>query len=374
MKYLLIFFFIHFFNLCSSQSNNCNIKFSLSNNLNKQKEYVIKFITHQPDPNNKEIRINPIKIQKSKQLIVNCKEPFHINAELYLDDSLVAATNSFIITNESLNIEFIPLPKISFVSGEENKIKSQNDLLFLELPAKIVNSKGYHKNIVKNSYTVKIPENRYLEAMYKEYEATALRTVQSNKDYFFTLDHLYDKNDNFSINTLEKCYNALSEKYKKTSIAIKLKEIIKNRKRLLKNESIPKFEVLNTFNKLIISDSIYTKSEFTFIDFWASWCVPCREKMQFYKPLFKRIDSLQLNMVSISIDTNITDWKKAIQKDGIDWANYVDTTGTYGNIATLFALSYIPQNVLVDSKGKFIAFNITDNELLYFMKEKKVKN
>ncbi len=349
------------------------MKFTLGNSLNQKNKYTIKFITNQPDPTAKTINIKPIQFITNTLLKVNCDEPFSMNAELYLHDSLVAATNSFIVTKGIINIKFISLPKITSVSGEENLINNENRFLFLELPYKIVNSKGYHKNIVKNSYTVKIPENRYLNAMYNEYEATAFRTVQANNQYFFTLNELYQKNDNFSISTLEKCYSVLSEKYKKTSIGLKLKEIIKNKKRLLDNEAIPEFNVLNTFQMIIKSDSLYANSQYTFIDFWASWCVPCREKMQYYKILFNKIDTSMLSIASISIDTDITDWKKAIHKDGIEWANYIDTTGTYGNIATLFALSYIPQNVLVNNKGKFIAFNMTDDELLYFMKEKKIK-
>jgi thiol-disulfide isomerase/thioredoxin len=117
-------------------------------------------------------------------------------------------------------------------------------------------------------------------------------------------------------------------------------------------------------------DKEFFVSKYTLIDFWASWCIPCRTKMKEIKSIFDATDKAKLQIVSISIDENKDNWTKAMHQDDITWKSYIDTKGWNGDIAKTFALTSIPRNILVDGSGTIVAIDIWDTQLRNFLKNK----
>jgi thiol-disulfide isomerase/thioredoxin len=107
------------------------------------------------------------------------------------------------------------------------------------------------------------------------------------------------------------------------------------------------------------------QSRYILIDFWASWCGPCRANHPFIKEAFKRYKDKGLGIISISLDTEKKEWLKAIQKDEMLWTNISDLQGYDGIVARKAKLSFVPFSVLLDENRKVIAINLKGQELLY---------
>lgn len=115
-------------------------------------------------------------------------------------------------------------------------------------------------------------------------------------------------------------------------------------------------------NRIDLND---IQSKYILIDFWASWCGPCRANHPFIKEAFIRYKDKGLVIVSLSLDTEKGEWLKAIQKDGMSWVNISDLQGYDGIVVRNAKLSFVPFSVLLDENKTVIAINLTGQELLY---------
>ncbi len=92
----------------------------------------------------------------------------------------------------------------------------------------------------------------------------------------------------------------------------------------------------------------------TIIDFWASWCGPCRQENPSVVALYKEFHTKGLNIIGVSLDDDITAWKKAIAKDKITWIQVSNLKGWEDPIANLYNVEQIPTTFILDAQGKFI--------------------
>ncbi|WP_214653046.1 TlpA family protein disulfide reductase [Mucilaginibacter segetis] len=100
------------------------------------------------------------------------------------------------------------------------------------------------------------------------------------------------------------------------------------------------------------------------INFWASYCVPCRQENADLRQLYDKYKNKGFNIVSISIDENKDYWRQASRQDSIPWLNIAELTEQQGskNIKN-FAVKIIPSNYLIDSKGRIIAKDVSFTDL-----------
>jgi thiol-disulfide isomerase/thioredoxin len=114
-------------------------------------------------------------------------------------------------------------------------------------------------------------------------------------------------------------------------------------------------------------DSIQLKNllgKYVLVDFWASWCQPCRMENPNVVALYKQYQSLGFEVFSVSLDANEAQWKKAIEKDGLIWKNHgCDFGGWQSAPAQAYSVQSIPATFLLDKSGKVIAKNLRGEEL-----------
>ena len=105
--------------------------------------------------------------------------------------------------------------------------------------------------------------------------------------------------------------------------------------------------------------------QYILIDFWASWCAPCRKEIPTLKRLYAEYAEKGFEIVSISIDKKEADWSKALEDEQMPWINYMDNNG----IAKLYKVKSVPTMYLIDQNGVLIAENLRGEALVEKMAE-----
>jgi glutathione peroxidase-family protein len=110
------------------------------------------------------------------------------------------------------------------------------------------------------------------------------------------------------------------------------------------------------------------KGKVFLLDFWASWCGPCRFSNKHLVKLYNKYKSKGLEILSVSLDEEMKDWKKAITKDKITWLQGIDMGGWDAMAAIKWQVDALPSSFLVNREGNVVAINLEKDEL-----EKKIK-
>ncbi len=105
----------------------------------------------------------------------------------------------------------------------------------------------------------------------------------------------------------------------------------------------------------------------TIIDFWASWCRPCRLENPYMVEIYNKYHDQGLNIIGVSLDKNRESWLQAIKDDGLKWQHVSEIKGWSDPIAKMYGVMSIPQTFIIDAKGVIRAKNLRRQEL-----EKKI--
>lgn len=106
------------------------------------------------------------------------------------------------------------------------------------------------------------------------------------------------------------------------------------------------------------------RGQVVLIDFWASWCGPCRKENPYTVEIYNEYKAKGFTIYSVSLDQNKVSWVKAIQKDGLQWENHVsDLRGWRSQAAADYGVEAIPATFLIDRNGTIIAKDVHGGEL-----------
>ena len=111
------------------------------------------------------------------------------------------------------------------------------------------------------------------------------------------------------------------------------------------------------------------KGNYVLVDFWASWCGPCRQEMPNVVANYKKYHEKGFEVVGVSFDNKAEAWKNAIKQIGMEWPNISDLKGWQSAAASTYGINAIPANVLLDGSGKIVAVDLRGDALGAKLKE-----
>ncbi len=123
----------------------------------------------------------------------------------------------------------------------------------------------------------------------------------------------------------------------------------------------PDFTLNSMENKRVALSSF--KGKYVLIDFWASWCPPCRAENPYVVAAYKKYKNKNFTILGVSLDEEKTKWEEAIAKDALTWTHVSDLKGWQSEVAEQYGLRSIPANFLLDPSGKIIATDLRGEAL-----------
>lgn len=100
------------------------------------------------------------------------------------------------------------------------------------------------------------------------------------------------------------------------------------------------------------------RGQYVLLDFWASWCPPCRAENPVLVQAYQRYKGKKFTILSVSLDHDRAAWLKAVQADGLTWQQVSDLKGWDNAAATRYRIEALPQNYLLDPSGQIVGQNL----------------
>lgn len=214
------------------------------------------------------------------------------------------------------------------------------------------------KNIELKDVNEEIYVEKY-DSLYKEIYDEIDGFIKINKNSIVgAYSILFSKNDLLS---LKQSYQILTDKVRKTKGGGRIKRKILELEKMKKvGDEFPNFVLNNILNESIEIDSLIDDNDIVLVDFWASWCSPCRAQNPALISLYKTNRERNFKIIGISIDTKESSWLKAIEKDKLPWVQLIDTSKIVLND---LRLKSIPSNFIIDSTRKILALNVEVDDM-----------
>lgn len=211
-----------------------------------------------------------------------------------------------------------------------------------------------------------------LQSLEKEMIEHILQTAEQNignEMGYFVVTHFEDDNY-FTASRRMSLIEKMPAQFKERIAIKRLVETLKSAKNSDKGAHIEDFFLPDLDGKETSVMSIIRENKLTVIDFWASWCGPCRQEMPNMVDLYKEFQSKGLAIIGISLDEDKERWEQAVKAMNMQWPQLSDLRGWQSSAAQLFQIKAIPQTIIVDQQGVIVEKGLRGQQLKQFVAER----
>ena len=177
--------------------------------------------------------------------------------------------------------------------------------------------------------------------------------IQLLKQNFYYMD----------VNELEPLVAQIPAMFSNDEGIVRIKELVTKMKATAVGQKFTDFSMKTPEGKDVKLSDYAGKGKLVLVDFWASWCGPCRREMPNLVELYKQYKNKNFEIVGVSLDQNGDSWKAAIKQLNITWPQMSDLKYWECEGAQLYAVSSIPHVVLIDGEGTIVARGLHGEEL-----------
>ncbi len=199
------------------------------------------------------------------------------------------------------------------------------------------------------------------EKLMNEHQIKVSKIVTEHSNSLAALAGLQALDPDHYLNVYTAVYNGIKGRYPSSKYLFTLKQNIDSFKKTKGGATAPDFTA-NTPDGKTLSLSFF-KGQVVLIDFWASWCSPCRAENPNVVRVYNKYHSKGFEILGVSLDENKNKWNQAIEKDHLIWKHVSDLKGWASDIAKLYGVETIPFSVLVDKDGNILAKGLRGEEL-----------
>jgi thiol-disulfide isomerase/thioredoxin len=197
----------------------------------------------------------------------------------------------------------------------------------------------------------KIFEPAYM-AMMEAHQAKVAKVVSDNSGSIASLAGIQQLDPDKYLDLYQKVYGDLNGKYPGNKYLATLKQDIDRYAKVAGGTVAPDFTFNTPEGKPLALSSF--KGKITLVDFWASWCGPCRKENPNVLRMYKKYHDKGFEILGVSLDEEKEKWVAAIKKDGLPWQQVSDLKGWSSQACALYGIDAIPFTVLLDKEGKII--------------------
>lgn len=206
------------------------------------------------------------------------------------------------------------------------------------------------------------PDSFTLKKINESYHDSLVDFI-NNHPKSYVLPWIIRKFSREKIEDKELAFGKLPEDIKNSFYGKRLKsDFISARLMLIPGSTIPDFKINMQDGKPLSVKEIVAKAKLTLIDFWGSWCKPCRDEVPRMKKVYNTFHDAGFNILGVACGDTEKNWRKAIKDDNSNWMHGIDDKENAGDL--IFKLKSFPAMILVDRKGKIIACYVGDSSVL----------
>lgn len=211
------------------------------------------------------------------------------------------------------------------------------------------------------------PENKdslgmHLQQIYtNEMEVFASEFIQKNLSSLVSLSATKFINQQAKLDLMNELRDSLSKIYPDNRYVNDYITFTRELNELPPNSFCPEIKLKTPEGKTVLLSSF--KGKIVLIDFWASWCAPCRKENPHLVEIYHKFKGKDFEIFGVSLDDNLTSWKNAIEKDGITWIQVSELKKWDSQVVKDFNIEAIPYSILIDREGKIISKSLRSSEL-----------